>query len=1042
MTTSSNDIFNLDFSVFVDISTPSPTVRFVNLSSGPNLAACKWVFGVFTPNNTPVHPSTFASPDKTGVWNNYTFPENLPQPGGNVIWSGSPYRFKVSVQDSAGETFTLEVKKEICAPSGNVCGSNAGLADVEVVVRCEQARIYVEDKTNYAYKKQVLASRVVKKRLTLVYPPTEQGEYPEPFVIDNFSNGLIPISFSAEGYQLILESVLQYDLGDKVTVQLKYKFRESFAVQCNIDLCEIVSEYNELVRKVQNTCDEELSETLVVINAKITQALIGKMQPLCGVDVAKLVEEIKELGGFTCDCRRSNGIVALINQPSTASGPTDCNSVIACINAMFNDLDPKCLADSSEWSGTELPGKVQILIDAISEDKCAPCPAPSNLKYDVLAKKLSWVSTGSNHIWNIEYKRLADAEYTFIGSPLPAYIGNNVWEVDLSDIVFEAAQSYNFAVTAACGSSRISDKILSGSYIPNGCTPISFTDISLPGALSGQAYVQNIALTGTAPFNLTSITKPAWMSMAVVGSVLQITGTPASGDIGSGLSVKVTVNNTCGSQSLDKTITVAAACTPVSFTDPTLASGISGQPYLKNVALSGTAPFTLSGMVKPSWMVVQISGSTLQITGTPAAGDAGTGITVKFTVNNACGSQVIDKTISVTLACVAVNFTDPVLPDNLTGVAYAKNITLFGTAPFNITGVTKPSWMQLNVVGSVLQITGTPTSADTGSDLPVKFTVNNACGSQSVDQTINVTSSCIAAFFTAPTTFPSAVVGVPYSQNITVSGTAPFAIGAITKPDWMSIDLVGNTVQITGTPLTGDTEAGIPIAFTVSNACGNQTLNRVIPIGQYNFMYGVGARPATEADILLGFGGWADHNETAVIPGYPNTTPSLLWYAEPLAEPQKTDWWNSVSNFGKIESDGTFVLPVVVGSWRVYVTGFETLFFGAVEMRINTPLEVPVSGTISYTAKIVTVNIGAPLSCDITFSLNGKADEGDSTLTDFSVDVTILAGQTSGSNSVGPTGAIINCMQPSVSGTNTLEYGQSCAGVTYIFTLTITGSAC
>jgi len=84
-----------------------------------------------------------------------------------------------------------------------------------------------------------------------------------------------------------------------------------------------------------------------------------------------------------------------------------------------------------------------------------------------------------------------------------------------------------------------------------------------------------------------------------------------------------------------------------------------------------------------------------------------------------------------------VSFITPlVLPDPFVNVNYATNVNLSGTAPFNLTGITKPTWMTISVVGSTIQLTGTPTQAAT--DVTVAFTINNACGTQSFTDSIDV----------------------------------------------------------------------------------------------------------------------------------------------------------------------------------------------------------------------------------------------------------------------------------------------------------------
>lgn len=66
-------------------------------------------------------------------------------------------------------------------------------------------------------------------------------------------------------------------------------------------------------------------------------------------------------------------------------------------------------------------------------------------------------------------------------------------------------------------------------------------------------------------------------------------------------------------------------------------------------------------------------------------------------------------------------------------------------------------------------------------------------------------------------TLPDATVGEAYDQTITLTGSAPFALSSITKPTWLILTVIGNTVHLTGTPESTDEDEGIEVSFTVTN---------------------------------------------------------------------------------------------------------------------------------------------------------------------------------------------------------------------------------
>lgn len=76
-------------------------------------------------------------------------------------------------------------------------------------------------------------------------------------------------------------------------------------------------------------------------------------------------------------------------------------------------------------------------------------------------------------------------------------------------------------------------------------------------------------------------------------------------------------------------------------TSDSLPNAISGVAYVFTFPLNGTAPFTLSSVVKPSWMTITVSGSNLEFTGTPGGGDIGTDIVVSFNVDNCHASALV-----------------------------------------------------------------------------------------------------------------------------------------------------------------------------------------------------------------------------------------------------------------------------------------------------------------------------------------------------------------------------------------------------------------
>lgn len=202
------------------------------------------------------------------------------------------------------------------------------------------------------------------------------------------------------------------------------------------------------------------------------------------------------------------------------------------------------------------------------------------------------------------------------------------------------------------------------------------------------------------------------------------------------------------------------APTVPSFTLPDAAVGTA---YNKTVSLTGSAPFTLSSLVKPAWMNITVSGPTITFSGTPGSGDDGTGITVSFTVSNECGSDNGSTTINVTCDAVAISGT-PVLPDASSHDAYTYSFDVTGTGPFTLSSIVKPAWMTIEVSGSTINFSGTPTTADEGTGITVSFTINNPCGTVDFADTIDVNPG--GARFTTHTVVSGDALNVSELANL------------------------------------------------------------------------------------------------------------------------------------------------------------------------------------------------------------------------------------------------------------------------------------
>lgn len=171
---------------------------------------------------------------------------------------------------------------------------------------------------------------------------------------------------------------------------------------------------------------------------------------------------------------------------------------------------------------------------------------------------------------------------------------------------------------------------------------------TLPDGYANTAYNYSFALAGDGPFRLSNIVKPEWMNIKSVGSNIVFSGTPDAE--GTDVAVSFDISNCNGANTVpfSDTINVSTVCIPVQLLDsPLLPDGNLDVAYNYSISLSGTAPFELVNIVKPSWMTIEVSVSNIVFSGTPDA--EGAGVAVSFDVEN-CTSDTVSfaDTIDVT----------------------------------------------------------------------------------------------------------------------------------------------------------------------------------------------------------------------------------------------------------------------------------------------------------------------------------------------------------------------------------------------------------
>lgn len=310
----STDITTLKLPVTFDLSSAVPSVKISNSNVGAHLNLVKLAFELYDPNGHPLHIGNLTSPDALGNFAGpFTFTEDLPNFDNSILWASSnPYKLIVRGIDSHDVPLYLEQNVYIVPPAGNQnVGKNYAEANLLITVDCNRAQAKIIDQTSYSYRG--LTGTVVSKTLTIITPTDPTGTTPDPTVYNGLSVVLHPLLFAAKGYQAVISSKIKYDLsngtGDAFVV-INYVKYQQFDVNCNYDLCPLLSEFGKLIEKANTNCDSDSENLIKIISPKILNLILARQQATCGYDIGAMIDDIKKTAGWNCncDCDRTIGL--------------------------------------------------------------------------------------------------------------------------------------------------------------------------------------------------------------------------------------------------------------------------------------------------------------------------------------------------------------------------------------------------------------------------------------------------------------------------------------------------------------------------------------------------------------------------------------------------------------------------------------------------------------------------------------------------------------------------------------------------------------
>jgi hypothetical protein len=416
----------------------------------------------------------------------------------------------------------------------------------------------------------------------------------------------------------------------------------------------------------------------------------------------------------------------------------------------------------------------------------------------------------------------APETFAVTGGALPAGLALNASTGVISG-TSTSSETYSFAITVTDANGTTSTVTYSGAI----SAALAITTATLPVPTIDAAYSQTIQTSGgTAPITLavTAGSPPAGMALSSAGVV---SGTPTASGAYSFTVTATDANGLVSSATYSGTI-----APPVAIVTPALPAPEAGQPYNQTVQTTGgTAPFTfaVTGGSLPAGLT--LNPSTGVISGTITAGGP-YAFTITVTDANGKTSRVTySGSIAETLAITTRSIPAPII-----GKAYSQPVqTSGGVAPFafSITAGSMPPGLTLDpntgILSGTLSVPG-----------PFRFTVSvvDAFG---VKRSVQYSGVVLAAVAITPTALPSGMVGVPYSQTITVTGgLAPYQLSIVSGalPVGLSFNAAGGIIS--GKPATAQTAT-----FTVQAKDANGS----IATSRYTLQIAPRPDPSQNADV-------------------------------------------------------------------------------------------------------------------------------------------------------------------------------------------------
>lgn len=269
------------------------------------------------------------------------------------------------------------------------------------------------------------------------------------------------------------------------------------------------------------------------------------------------------------------------------------------------------------------------------------------------------------------------------------------------------------------------------------------------------------------------------------------------------------------------------------------------------------------------------------------------------TCNENCGTIINTTTTTTTTLPPTTTSTTTVAPTTTTSTTEAPTTSTTTTTVVPTTSTTTSTTV---IPTTTTSTTIVPTTTSTTTLSPTTTTTTI------VPSTTTTTTTEVPTTTTTSTLVPSTTTTTTSEETPLTTTTSTSTSTTVAPTTTTTTQIPTTTTTTTIAPSTTTTTTTVLTAYWGFKADNSVLDETQIEASIYNTIFTSGSNITTNFNDGVG-------------------TPYFLWFAEPSTEPLKTKWQDTINGFnnGNIgTSDDLFDAPVISGSYRFYITVYQT----------------------------------------------------------------------------------------------------------------------